>query len=99
MTKYAIKPLDSQVSQEPSLIPRIPGILTIVSPIGMGKSTLLIREDVFIKGKFDRIIIFSPTFFLDEKWVSVLSIKGVLKKYPYEATEERIDLVAPQREK
>lgn len=68
----------------------------------MGKSTLLIRlitEDVFFKGKFDRVIIFSPTFFLDQKWTSVLNVKGVLKKYPYESTEERIDLVAPQREK
>ena len=99
MTKYSIKPLDSQISQEPSLIPRHPCVLNIVSPIGMGKSTLLIRlvtEDV---GKFHQIIIFSPTFYLDPKWTNVLSIKGVLKKSPHEMAEETINLVAPQREK
>ena len=42
MTRYAIKPLDSQIDHRPSLIPRIPSILNVVSPIGMGKSTLLI---------------------------------------------------------
>ena len=102
MTKYSIKPLDAQLSQEPSLLPRHPCVLNIVSPIGMCKSTLLIRlvtEDVFFKGKFHRIVIFSPTFYLDPKWTSVLSIKGVLKKSPHEMAEETIDLVAPQREK
>ena len=102
MTKYSIKPLDSQVSQKPSLIPRHPCVLNIVSPIGIGKSTLVIllaTEDVFFKGNFHRIIIFSPTFHLDLKWTSVLSIKGVLKKCPHEMAEETIDLVAPQRKK
>ena len=68
----------------------------------MGKSTLLIRlitEDVFFRGKFHQIIIFSPTFYLDPKWTSVLSIQGVLKKSPHEMAKETIDLVAPQREK
>ena len=34
MTGYAIKPLDSQIDHRPSLIPRIPSILNVVSPIG-----------------------------------------------------------------
>ena len=102
MIKNSIKPLDSQVSQEPSRIPRHPCVLNIVSLIGMGKSTLLIRlitEDVFFRGKFHRIVIFSPTCYLYPKWTSVLSIKGVLKKCPHEMAEETIDLVAPQRKK
>ena len=76
MTRYAIKPLDSQIDHRPSLIPRIPSILNVVSPIGMGKSTLLIcliTEAVFFKGKFHRILIFSPTFYLDDKMTSVLN--------------------------
>jgi hypothetical protein len=102
MSKYAIEPLDNQISSEPSLIPRIPCILNIVSPIGCGKSTLLIRlitQDVFFKGKFHRIILFSPTVFLDRKWESALNVKGVLKRYPHESTEETIDLVSPVPEK
>ena len=56
MTRYAIKPLDLQSHHPPSLIPRIPSILNVVSPIGMGKNTLLTRlitEDVFFKGKMN----------------------------------------------
>ena len=45
------------------------------------------------------ILIFSPTFYLDDNMTSVLNVRGVLKKYPLESPEETINLVSPQRER
>ena len=82
MTKYQIKPLDSQVSQEPSLIPRHPCVLNIVSPIGTGKSTLgirLVTEDVFFKGEFHRIIIFCQSSILTQNGRASCQLKAYSK--------------------
>jgi hypothetical protein len=73
----SIKPLDSQVSKEPSLLPKLPFSIYLVSPKGGGKSTLLLNmllnQDMLAK-KFNKIFIISPTSFSDEKFHNLHNI-------------------------
>jgi hypothetical protein len=95
MPKYTIKKLDGQISREPCLIPRHPFQLLINAPIASGKSTLLINlliNSAFFAGFFDRIVLFSPTFNLDEKWVKAYNVNNVLRKPSRQHGDETIDL-------
>lgn len=68
---YEIKALDNQVSSNTTTIPKPPFSLGLISPRGSGKTTLLINLLInpdFYKEKFNKVIIFSPTFYNDEKW-------------------------------
>lgn len=76
-----IKPLDSQVNIEPSLIPKLPFSLYITASKGAGKSTmllnLLLSKDLLAK-KFNQIHYISPTAKLDSKTEVLKSIQGII---------------------
>ena len=76
---YSIKPLDSQVSSKNNLIPNIPFSLLISASKGSGKTTLLLNLLNIYSGMFDRVIIFSPTVLLDDKWMNFINSKKILK--------------------
>ena len=77
---YKVKPLDQQTDKSTDkLIPKHPFSLLINSSKGAGKSTLLMNMLMFYKGLFHRIILFSPTVFLDEKWQDFISKTKLLK--------------------
>jgi len=85
---FTIRPLpkqDSGKSKIPINLPR--GNLVIVGPSGSGKSTLLInlilRKKFGYIEEYDKIIIFTPTLFLDNSWQLVLEYnqKKNPKKY------------------
>jgi len=90
---YKIKALDHQVSNTNNLIPVPPFSLLITASKGCGKSTMLLNLIKIYKGVFDRIILFSPTVFLDHKWGDFINNTPVLKtkkiEQNYFGTKER----------
>ena len=93
---FKIKPLDNQVSREPTTIIVHPAQVVLCAGIGSGKTTLIINlliNVAFFKGFFDRIIIFSPLpLRLDPKWKKLLKMKGVLRAKPTEVAPDVIQL-------
>ena len=77
-----IKAYDSQIKKAPTLIPKPPAQILLCSPIGSGKTTVLINmllNEEFYKSYFHRIIIFAPTFDRDDKWKKILKVRGLLR--------------------
>jgi len=76
-----VKPLDKQVSKEPSLLPKIPFTIQLTGQKGSGKSStlmnLLMNPDM-LKGKFHRIYFISPTAKLDEKINVLKETAGII---------------------
>ena len=60
------------------LVPQLPCMWNIIGPTGTGKSTVLVKllttPGAWL-GKFDRIIYFVPTFFVDKQW-ALLKVKN-----------------------
>lgn len=81
---YRILPVDDQKTtnkSEPEVLARHPFSLSLIGTKGSGKSTTLVNlvtRGVFYKDVFDRICIFSPTLYADEKMVAMLK-KPVLR--------------------
>ena len=60
-------------------IVELPAVMIVVGRRKSGKTRLLVRmllDDKFLKGKFDRIVVVSPTFLLDGNW-SCISTDGL----------------------
>lgn len=77
---YSIKSLDNQThKEETKAIPKHPFSLLINASKGAGKTTLLLNLLKFYKGIFDRILLFSPTVKLDEKWMNFINKNQILK--------------------
>lgn len=78
---YSIKPLDNQRPSGVSLVPRLPFTSYIVAQKGSGKTVLwlnLLTRPEFLKGKFNRILVFSPTAKLDEKTNVLKETDGII---------------------
>jgi hypothetical protein len=78
---YKIQPFDdiqNDPSNEHVILPRMPFSLGIISPRGSGKTTLILNlllKKEFLRNVFDRIYIFSSTFYNDEKNQEILNQK------------------------
>lgn len=75
-------------------IVELPCVMLIVGRRKSGKTRLLVKmllDDKFLKNKFDKIIIVSPTFLLDGNWRSISSDGiDIYTKYDDDIVEELI---------
>lgn len=77
-----VSPLDAQASNKDSLIPTIPFSLQLIGCKSAGKSTTLISMLIskgILAGKFEKIILISPTNTLDEKIQKLSNCEGLTK--------------------
>ena len=100
---FEIKPLDAQVSQTMSNIPRIPFTLGIIAGKGGGKTTLLCQlliKKEFYKEKFNQIYLLSPTAHNDsDKWNIVQSKNILIENKNIPKTRDNYESVLDKKEK
>lgn len=73
---YQIFACDDQGTRnkEPEVLPRIPFSMNVLGIKGTGKTSFVINlltREVFFRNCFDRIVIFSPTFWADDKMIKM----------------------------
>lgn len=86
MNPIYINKLDNQKQKEPSFIPQTSFQCMLIGSIGASKTTTLInllKDPKAFAGRFNKIIIVSPTAHLDEKW-------KILYKYPIIVPNKRL---------
>lgn len=82
LTGNSIQALDSQVNTSNNLLPQLPFSMLLTASKGKGKSStlinMLINKDM-LAGKFNRIVIISPTNKLDSKFNILKETEGIIK--------------------
>ena len=78
-----IVPLDNQTTRVPTVLPKIPFSSYIVASKKSGKTTLLLnllRQEEYLKAKFNRIFWVSPTSSFDQKVMDLKDVDGLCSK-------------------
>ncbi len=82
---FIVKPIDDDGIHENSKVPRVPASINIIAPKKGGKSTLvwnLLNDKSALKGRFTEIFIFSPTCFIDKKYLKLCEEPILKRKAP-----------------